>query len=121
MINDFVTFRQADELDKLGFNYRCFASYSPKNKTISIAIDGHVGRILAPTYAYAFDWIRDSGNMFPDITTFFNGDMMYGFSVIYFDDDGNMQKDSSLCQYISYREAQSECLDEMINMFKQKK
>lgn len=118
MINDFVTFRQADELYKLGFNYRCFASYSPKSKTISIAMDGHEDRIPAPTYAYAFDWSRDNG-LFPNIDTFFNGDMMYGFSIMQFDDEGNMQKESTLCQYVSHREAQSECLDKIIEMFKQ--
>lgn len=118
MINDFVTFRQADELYKLGFNYRCFASYSPKSKTISIAMDGHEDRIPAPTYAYAFDWSRDNG-LFPDINTFFNGDMMYGFSIMQPTLEGDMQKDSTLCQYVSYREAQSECLDKIIEMFKQ--
>ncbi len=41
MINDFVSFRQAEELSNLGFNYRCFASYGYKSKAISISMDGH--------------------------------------------------------------------------------
>ena len=119
MINDFVSFRQAEELSNLGFNYRCFASYGYKSKAISISMDGHDSRIIAPTYSYAFDWMRDHAKMFPTIETFFDEGMMFGFNIGVVDDQGVVSKKNRDCLYESYREAQSECLDDMINMFKQ--
>jgi hypothetical protein len=65
MEKEFVTYEQALSLKKLGFNEKCLASYSEKQKILGIGqvINETKFNVLAPLYQQAFKWFRDKHNL----------------------------------------------------------
>lgn len=119
MNKEFVPYEIALKLKELGFNDECFGFYSS---------DGifHInGTIFCPPYScdaplfqQAFQWFREKHNLSAEIQTpDMGGKGMWlpGIHKIngwgnYFDNNG----------FDSYKEAELECLKELINFFREK-
>lgn len=67
MIKEFVPYRQALELYKLGFNEPCFGNYAD-DKNHTLFVNGNQpGETDAPTFSQAFRWFREKHNLHCEI------------------------------------------------------
>ena len=133
MIKEFVTYEQALALKELGYNERGFGFYEKKKLVIStwlnsnsyLKIDFEKGkpRITAPTFSQAFRWFREKHNLLSSEVYdrgLNNGKLpiihSYSFKIL----NLNNFNDNYSGIFKTYEEAESACLDKLIEIVKNK-
>ena len=129
----FATYNQALALKELGFNEPCFGNYNnltdktrfifgktnegtitwnkvPGTNKIVISND----RILAPLKQQVFKWFRDNYKIQSLVQEYLLNNYMYTI------DDG-ISSDISIVGFETYEEAESACIDNLIEIIKEKK
>ena len=111
MENEFVTYKQALALKELGFNYACLAQYGDTEEGIGFEIwndeNFHMweNSVGAPLYQQAFRWFREKHKLHYPIAV---SDGVWFYAKW------------SLGGYKTYKEAESACLDKLIEIIKNK-
>lgn len=124
MEKEFITYKQALALKELDFDEICFGYYDHQIKeldTISSEVCEklckHDTHIKAPTYSQVFKWLRKNHNLYADI--FVDDNKTFGFMITYFTSEGRVDKPIKY-NHITYEEAEQACLDELIEIIKNK-
>ena len=129
MKQEFCTYEQASALKELKFNEECIAFYKDgkHNEDIVKAIDQHWGSsltgientnciiddiILAPLKTQVFKFFRDKYGLYHYITTHDSTD----FEWYIYDKDQNDWEDDTMQN--TYEEAESACIDKLIELVK---
>jgi hypothetical protein len=126
MNKEFVPYNQALALKELGFDEPCFgyyietgecipASYSREGTVYPSNSDLLPGWVSAPTYSAAFRWFREKHGNFYDILQFDGG--LWGYSIY-----GQVGFEAIFehNKFKTYEEAESACLDKLIEIVKEK-
>jgi len=126
MKNEFIPYEQALALKELGFDEPCFSIYHSKDKSFSWhhhidhinnepALESGEFNISAPLYQQAFRWFRDKHNL---VFNFISYSIVkpgeYHWSITWHD----VAKASGIVK--TYEEAESACLDKLIEICKTK-
>ena len=138
---EFVTYVQSLALKELGFDEPCFAYYGLNNVEDKIFFDidpddgeltslnqnqfyhnnlSEVGRISAPLKQQVFRWFREKHGMqgcIEFVEPEYGGD--YGYKLYY--KPGHLYIDHWNKGFKSYEEAESSCIDKLIELIKEKK
>ena len=126
MTPEFIPYEEALALKELGFDEQCFAEYRQWDGCtpyLAVYQDGSpedtssfTTECLAPLYQQAFRWFRETqeyeGFIEPSIKENF-----YDWVIC---NDGDRVKECDQA-YISYEEAELECLKQLIKIVKEKK
>jgi len=143
MEEHFVNYNQALALKELGFNEPCFAYYGLNNVEDKIFFDidpddgeltslnqnqfyhnnlSEIGRISAPLKSQVFKWFRDEHKLWvsfaydedesEELYWYVDKILKYGIGRLFFHD---------LIEYKTYEEAESSCIDKLIELIKEKK
>ena len=125
----FVPYKQAEQLKELGFDEDCLGYYEDSKLQISqveyIELDDNF-YVLAPLYQQTFDWFREKYKLMIAINVssagyylsfFKNEKFQYYFEVKIGEESYLRMKE----YYITYQEAQLACLDKLISLVKEKK
>ena len=121
MENLFVTYKQALELKKLGFDERCFTKYYESGKladSLSYLHHNYFGQVNAPLYQQAFKWFRDKHNLY--MQTIRDGGW-YAIDIgdLTNEDDESPQRSLvRVGEYRDFADGESECLDKLIEITK---
>ena len=126
MENSFITYQQAEQLKKLGFDEECFAIYdeykeivwNTKHSSLCYNSQGYEDMCTAPTYSQAFKWFRNEHKLYTDI--FVDDNKTFGFMITYFTNEGRIDKPIKY-NHITYEEVESACLDKLIEIVKDEK
>jgi hypothetical protein len=123
MNKEFCTYEQARALKELGFDEPCIAGYQLRLATLFSEIphtmNGNIhknseGITTAPLYQQAFRWFRDKhkvgGEIFSQLRP--NNNFKYGFRI--------SGSDTISDGFKTYDEAESACLDKLIEIIKNK-
>jgi hypothetical protein len=125
MNKEFVTYEQALALKELGFDEPCFGYYNSGVKTpleveYSIPYD-HKEYLSAPLYQQAFRWFREKYKIEAITSCFYNKRLDIPYEErqyhCYIIRDGVTSKGP---KYKTYEEAESACLDKLIEICKNK-
>lgn len=130
MNEEFVTYNQALALKELGFNEECFGAFIGKEFkffNFSNDIKGYANEnnliIGRPTYSQAFRWFRKKYGLVTsnpptemDNLILFKG-IIYKCKAIRLGNTVDVLYNST---YNTYEEAESECLDKLIEIVKEK-
>ena len=129
IIEQFVPYKQAEQLKELGFDEDCLGYYEDSKLQISqveyIELDDNF-YVLAPLYQQTFDWFREKYKLMIAINVssagyylsfFKNEKFQYYFEVKIGEESYLRMKE----YYITYQEAQLACLDKLISLVKEKK
>jgi hypothetical protein len=125
MNKEFCTYDQALALKELGFDEPCFGYYNSGVKTpleveYSIPYD-HKEYLSAPLYQQAFRWFREKYKMEAITSCFYNKRLDIPYEErqyhCYIIRDGVTSKGP---KYKTYEEAESACLDKLIEIIKNK-
>ena len=135
----FVPYKQAKELQELGFDEECFGFYQ-NDESLAIVLDekdiqhftnkkalkNKTYQCIAPLYSQAFDWFREKYKLMISINV-----SSAGYYLSFFKDEKfeyyfqvQIGKEPYLRMkeyYITYQEAQLACLDKLIDLVKEKK
>ncbi len=117
MKDQFIPYEQALALKELGFDEFCFGVWASGQLVIGYDISEYPKNVesLAPLYQQAFRWFREKYQLDSSIALVANG---YGF---YIHKNRNYtNKGESYGMYITYEEAELECLKKLIEIVKQK-
>ena len=133
MKNEFVKYEQALALKELGFDKPCLAFYSPKEELHPVFQEPSKGpyfnngsfveTLRAPLYQQAFRWFREVHGLYPEVhlPTIV---LVYGNEIVFNAHINHLPKDESigcfLGKYNTYEEAESACLDKLIEICKNK-
>ena len=120
----FLNLKQSSELQKLGFNEPCFGWYennelvtlsdciNPEDR-IEFIKEGEISkRILAPMFSQAFNFFREKYDFYVTIHSSLNPDF---FPII-----RTSKAQYHIGNFNSYEEAESGCLDKLIELAKTK-
>jgi hypothetical protein len=122
MKNEFCTYEQSLALKELGFDEPCFSYYTEEGLIkIYHQSDIYPDFIPAPLYQQAFRWFREKYDLFGciDLQTctpshwFIRIDKIEINDYIYHSEDENLR-------YNAYKEAETACLDKLIEIIKNK-
>ena len=128
MTKEFVTYEQALALKELGFDEPCFGYWKSKNWLIQekTRTDGYTHadqECSAPLYQQAFRWFRDVHEL-EGVVQQANDYTWYKFSIYqksnFYTSEGWKVLKSQGLEYKTYEEAESVCLDELIEIVKTK-
>ena len=124
MEKEFVLYEQAQDLKELGFDEPCFGFFNIKGKFIkdfgitkdimdSLGLE-HLELVdnicLAPTFSQAFRWFREKYKIYHSIDGL-EGSLYYNVRAFH-------NEFSKL--YLTYEEAEIECLKKLIELIKEK-
>jgi hypothetical protein len=127
MNKEFIPYEQALALKELGFDEPCIQQYSydgaimfcvndwgqPRLKTNKQSYSDSEGDcISAPTFSQAFRWFREKYNISSFVKREFKDTKMTG----YYHGIEDTEKDFYSKTYITYEEAELECLKELIEI-----
>lgn len=129
----FVSYEQAVQLKELGFNDPCLRVGNPNGHTMWKFIDVgdvegvDIGDIMKekfddrfveiPLKQQTLQWFREKYGYFCEI--FVDDNKTFGFLITYFVEDGRADKPIQR-GYNSYEEAESVCIDKLIEIIKTK-
>ena len=112
----FVTYEQALALKELGFDEPCFGFYSVLYDLMITQTNGKKSlfelECLAPLKQQVFRWFRDKHGLHIGICHAVNGK---------FDcwtNNGNLLDEGKYCDFKTYEEAESACIDKLITIIK---
>ena len=123
-MKDLVNYTQALELDKLGFDEKCFTFWTTEGKLYDSEGyykkgDNVLGEeVLAPTFSQVFRWFREKYRYNCFVTKSINSDKWY----YYREDLSDRRNDSEpelTPNFDTYEEAESACLDGLIEIVEQ--
>ena len=132
MIKEFVTYEQALSLKELGFDEPCLAKHDLKHILLRVEEcksqenAQELDYILAPLYQQAFRWFREKHNLCGEVYTVNMGAIDYTFQIrdLYSEDIKHDNFEAYTGGYtgtfLTYEEAESACLDKLIEIFKTK-
>lgn len=136
MEKEFVTNKQALLLKELGFNDLCFAvfingKWQPRYKSKNSTFDPNKQKKLqkripdifctAPTYSQAFRFFRDNYGLSGVVNEAFSGDDRCGYICVKSPIGLKYIKSIQVTSfYENYKEAESACLDKLIELCKEK-
>jgi hypothetical protein len=120
MNKEFVTYEQALALKELGFDEPCIGWYNPQVNYKKVTTDKYWAFHLtgewenfksAPLYQQAFRWFREKYRLYPIIDSFVGvkGVVKFFYKLPMYDETFN-----------TYEEAESACLDVLIEICKNK-
>ena len=127
-MKDFVPYEIALALKELGFDDKCFGAYDKKyklaistsdywDKSSLYSLNDYFGkntyRCLAPLYQQAFRWFREKYKL--DNWVYKSRDYVYFYSILI-----DSRYLSANVEFISYEEAELECLKKLIEIVKNK-
>ena len=137
----FVPYKQAEQLKELGFDEDCLGYYEDSKLQISqveymeyymrleaiFKIESEDNfYVLAPLYSQTFDWFREKHNLNPWIDC--NSDKKWLWTINFIEVGEYIQSDDWLEElenlpdsYETFQEAQLACLDKLISLVKEKK
>jgi len=129
MNREFVTYEQALALKELGFNEPCFAEYrqwdgNPVWLQKYQDLDGsstdpadysYTTEALAPLYQQAFRWFREKHGLYGFVDPVYDFSA-YSVTVVKIGQTGHYRG----LECYTYEEAESVCLDKLIELVKQK-
>ena len=128
---EFITYEQALALKELGFDENCFGFYE-RNKELIIQecevtdFNKQSLQCLAPLYQQAFRWFREKHSLFHNIWNYTHGeptDLVPNGFTYSIDEDwitiiGKKENGYFEKYYNTYEEAESACLDKLIEICK---
>ena len=135
MTTEFITYEQALALKELGFDEPCFGRWiEPTELSISAPADDEYCQkqhefswtALAAIYPQAFRWFREKHNLCGEVYTVNMGAIDYTFQIrdLYSEDIKHNNFEAYTGGYtgtfLTYEEAESACLDELIKTVKNK-
>ena len=120
MEKDFIKYKQAYALKDLGFDEECFAWYVSESHGLEYGevVQSNLIKdaIIAPTYSQAFRWFREKYGLSGLIEI---GTQEFSYQV--YNNKGNKQLGTDPLKYNgTYEEAESTCLDKLIEIVKNK-
>ncbi|MEY2869821.1 MAG: hypothetical protein RIR01_2323 [Bacteroidota bacterium] len=131
MEDHFVNYNQALALKELGFDEPCIAFYSKQLLTFHThGIDPHFifkrntelwSSPSAPLKSQVFKWFRDKHGLYSSYGTTNDFDEKINGYVISVFNDGVRKKLHINWEVGTYEEAESECIDKLISIIKEKK
>ncbi len=127
---EFVPYKQALELKKLGFDEPCFGYYGENQKLIWKSgyepwinsernlVDNHFA--AGPTFSQAFRWFREKYNLFCEIQIDRTTEPKFCFDIFQYEHFGNYEKIEVKEWYLyrTHEEAELECLRKLIEITK---
>ena len=127
MTKEFVTYEQALALKELGFDEPCLTYYHENQRLESeiVFIKGSkfwnlpdISKIAAPTFSQAFRWFREKHKLH----SYIYSDYSWNISGGIWDLNGykDLRYDWDSEPYATYEEAESACLDKLIELIKNK-
>ena len=131
MGKEFVNYEQALTLKELGFNEQCIGYINKLNEEFIYDFERHPndfikwcgGNVIkAPTFSQAFRWFRDNHDLEGDVTHF--NDNKFKWSLQVKNITNNPEESKILFShpfFESYEEAESACLNKLIEIVKEKK
>jgi hypothetical protein len=133
MEEEFVTYEQALALKELGFDEDCFVSFftpnlysikftatTKRNSTLLMGKDG----CTAPLKQQTLRWFREKNDIViscifaMDVSTSYKKGHRYSWDIIF--KSNEWIKDNTLLGYLTYEEAENACIDELIEIAKNK-
>jgi len=135
MKNEFIPYQQALELKELGFDEPCMCFYNNRKElkvyhnadkdwnTLEHQLLGNskitlLNTYSAPTYSQAFRWFREKHNLGGEVHCIrFNSERLKGYQ--YAITSENYRKFEQRGDYHTYEEAESACLNKLIEIVKQ--
>ena len=135
MEKEFTTYTQALALKELGFDEPCFGSYVRGNEYKDWTLYFKGGTFFAkdypefitvPLYQQTFRWFREKHNLCGEVYTVNMGAIDYTFQIrdLYSEDIKHNNFEANTGGYIgtflTYEEAESVCLDKLIEIIKNK-
>ena len=132
MTTEFITYEQALALKELGFDEPCLAKHDLKHILLRVEEcksqenAQELDYILAPLYQQAFRWFREKHNLCGEVYTVNMGAIDYTFQIrdLYSEDIKHNNFEAYTGGYtgtfLTYEEAESACLDELIKTVKNK-
>ena len=132
MNKEFVTYNQSLALKELGFDEPCLAKHDLKHILLRVEEcksqenAQELDYILAPLYQQAFRWFREKHNLCGEVYTVNMGAIDYTFQIrdLYSEDIKHDNFEAYTGGYtgtfLTYEEADSACLDELIKTVKNK-
>ena len=125
MENEFVPYKQALELKKIGFEYiSTIFAYDQSGELYTrdgIPHDFNIrGLLSAPTFSQAFRWFREKYNIIPNIHSVYIDEThtKINFWVWFANYEENSNEE---IYYGTYEEAELECLKKLIEIVEQQK
>jgi len=117
MTREFITYEQALALKELGFDEPCLATYHKELHTIIPIYAKYTNQdvIKAPLYQQAFRWFREKHDLEHEILYDLGNDLtnkVYLYSIYVTDNRSE--------EYKTYEEAESACLDKLIEIVKKR-
>ena len=119
----FVTYKQALALKELGFDEPCMGKYDTKqgDEWLINIYSGHLNiqfsdkskACIAPLRSQVFEWFREKHKVQSLIQEYMLNTYMYTI------DDG-INSDTSVVGFETYEEAESTCIDKLIEIVKNK-
>lgn len=128
MENEFVTYKQAVRLEKLGFKKPCFSYYDTalQFKTF-IGITSEILKydgVIAPLKQQVFRWFREEHNLDYNIINWHNCLENWCFRImnLVMDESNNLDFDSYIIEENndSYEDAELACIDKLISLIEAK-
>jgi hypothetical protein len=140
MNNEFCTYEQSLELKKMGFNEPCLACYNKEGKLLAGTTLGYEAtdwvykqedmddvhaQCIAPLKSQVFKWFRKEYNLCYDIfdITIQSGEYdgyRWKYGIYKPQHEDYVYIDNSLLGFIAYEEAESFCIDKIIELVKKK-
>lgn len=116
-MKDLVNYTQALELNKLGFDEKCFTFWTTEGELYES--EGYYKKgynvlgkeVLAPTFSQAFRFFREKYKITSSVRDYFAEEFFYEIHVSF-----NHEITSNM--YTSYEESESACLDKLIEIVK---
>ena len=131
MTKEFVTYEQALALKELGFDEPCLTYYHENQRLESeiVFIKGSkfwnlpdISEIAAPTFSQAFRWFREKygliGQPIPLCISYPGKVTHYGWSIV--SNQNSIDWENEDNGFKIYEEAESACLDKLIELIKNK-
>ena len=126
MDKEFVTYEQALALKELGFDERCFSRYYESGKladSLSYLHHNHFGQVNAPLYQQAFSFFREKYKLYPEIGLHDREDeetWRFTISILGYYELAYNQNVGKEPYHKTYEEAESACLEKLIEIVKEK-
>ena len=132
MNKEFVTYNQSLALKELGFDEPCLAKHDLKHILLRVEEcksqenAQELDYILAPLYQQAFRWFREKHNLCGEVYTVNMGAIDYTFQIrdLYSEDikhdNFEVYTGGYVGTFLTYEEAESACLDKLIEIVKNK-
>ena len=132
----FATYTQSLALKELGFDEPCMGKYDTKqgDEWFLNIYSGHLNiqfsdknkACIAPLKSEVFEWFRERYNILNEITFFRDNKRIkkaYWFTIFKWDDNmvnREIIRDENDLYYYTYEEAESACIDKLIEIIKKK-